>query len=161
MEAAYTKAYEHEKYVTCRIFRTAYKVAKKNQAFNDFESEIDVQEMNGCDMGRILHSTNACINIVKHIGTEMKKTLIKKIIALDCKISLLIDESSTISQLSTLIIYVLTMLPDMKEPTNLFIDILELENVSVLGIFKCLINVLNELGFNNDFFEKKSYCYCL
>jgi hypothetical protein len=50
-----TKAFENEKEVTANIYRTAYKVVKKNQAFYDFEAEIDVQELNGINMGRILH----------------------------------------------------------------------------------------------------------
>ncbi|XP_065675613.1 E3 SUMO-protein ligase KIAA1586-like [Hydra vulgaris] len=62
------------------IFRTAYKVAKGNQSFNNFEMEIDLQEINGVEMGRILHSTNACINIVNHIGNEMRKKIIAKVI---------------------------------------------------------------------------------
>jgi hypothetical protein len=34
--------------------------------------EIDLQKLNGVDMGRILHPTNAYINIVKHINKEIK-----------------------------------------------------------------------------------------
>jgi hypothetical protein len=38
--------------------------------------EIDLQELNGVDMGRILHSKNACINIISHISKEMKNILV-------------------------------------------------------------------------------------
>lgn len=104
LETVCTKAFENEKGVTANIFRTAHKVVKKNQAFYDFEAEIDVQELNGINMGCILHSTNACINIVNHIAVEMKSTVIKNIIEWNNNIALLIDESTTISQLSSLII---------------------------------------------------------
>ena len=57
IELSFTAAFEHDKEITSKIFRTAYKIAKKNQAFHDFESEIDLQEVNGSDMDRILHST--------------------------------------------------------------------------------------------------------
>jgi hypothetical protein len=60
------------------MFRTAYKVSEENQSFNNFESEIDLQEPNGIDVVRILHSTNACINIVNHIGQEMRKKIVYK-----------------------------------------------------------------------------------
>jgi hypothetical protein len=69
------KSLSCQKEVTASIFCTAYKVAKSNQSFNNFEMEIDLQELNGVDMGRILHSTNACINTVNHIKKEMKKYL--------------------------------------------------------------------------------------
>lgn len=63
LESVVLKSLTREKTVTAKIFRTAYKVAKANQSFNNFEMDIDLQELNGIDMGRILHSTNACINI--------------------------------------------------------------------------------------------------
>jgi hypothetical protein len=69
-----------------------------NQSFNNFEDEINVQELNGVDMGYILHSTNACINIVNHTGNEMRNTLVTKIINSKSKISLIIDDSTTLSQ---------------------------------------------------------------
>jgi hypothetical protein len=53
----------------------AYKVAKSNLSFNNFEMEIDLQELNGIDMGQILYSTNAHINIINHISKEMKNIL--------------------------------------------------------------------------------------
>jgi hypothetical protein len=81
------------KNITAEVFRTAYEVEKKNQSFNNFEGEINVQELNGEDMGRILHSPNACI--VNHIGNEMRNTLVTKVINSRSKISLIIDESLT------------------------------------------------------------------
>jgi hypothetical protein len=55
------KSLSHEKEITAKVFHTAYKVAK-NQSFDNFEDEINVQELNGINTGRILHSTNLCIN---------------------------------------------------------------------------------------------------
>ena len=124
------------------------KVCKKNQSFNDFELEVDLQEINGVNMGRILHSANACNNVLNHIAVEMKKNVINKIIETRSKISLLIDESTSLSQLSSLIIYVRTKLPDMKEPTNIFLDIVELRGVTAETIHSTLINSLTTLGFS-------------
>lgn len=39
-----------------RVFRTAYKLAKLGRPFVDFPVDIDVQRLNGLDMGRVLHS---------------------------------------------------------------------------------------------------------
>jgi hypothetical protein len=39
---------------TERIFRTAYKVAKMIRPFTDLSVDIEVQELNGLDMGRVL-----------------------------------------------------------------------------------------------------------
>lgn len=154
LETVCTKAFDKEKEVTANIFRTAYKVAKKNQAFYDFESEVDVQELNGINMGRILHSTNACINVLSHIAEEMRSKVIETVIDSNSKIALLIDESTTISQLSSLIIYIRTMLPDMNEPANIFIEIIELEDVTAEGIFNSLITHLRLLGLNDEFLKQ-------
>jgi hypothetical protein len=93
------------KNITANVFRTVYKVAKKNKSFNNFEDEIDVQELNGVDMGRILHSASACINIVNHIENERRNIFITKMTHSKSKISLIIDKSTTLSQKRTLIVY--------------------------------------------------------
>jgi hypothetical protein len=54
--------------ITAKVFCTAYKVEEKKESFNNFQDEINVQELYDVDMDRILHSANACINIVNHIG---------------------------------------------------------------------------------------------
>jgi hypothetical protein len=98
---------------------------------------IDLQELNGVDMGRILDSTNACINIRK----EMKNIFIRKIISLKSKISLIIDEATTLSQKSTLILYIRVSISgcEMTAPVNLFIDFIELDYITATGIFSFLI----------------------
>jgi hypothetical protein len=85
------KTLAREKEITSKIFRTAYKVAKENHFFHNFEAEIDLQEINGIDMGRVSHSANACKNIVNHICTQMRKTLVNEIIRSKSVISIIID----------------------------------------------------------------------
>ena len=41
---------------TLKIFRTAYKLAKQNRPFTDLPADVELQELNGLNMGRILHS---------------------------------------------------------------------------------------------------------
>jgi len=95
LEGACLKVLARESEVTSKIFHTDrymyifHTEAKKNESFSNFEDEINLQEMNEFDMGRILHSTKACINIVNHIGTEMKKALVNKTIESRCKVALM------------------------------------------------------------------------
>jgi hypothetical protein len=57
-------------------------------------------------MGRILHSANAYTNIVNHhISTEMRKTSVNEIIRSKSNISIIIDESTTLSEKPKLIDY--------------------------------------------------------
>jgi hypothetical protein len=56
-----------------------------------------VQELNGINMGRILHSINACIGIDHHTASEVRNNLGKKLRS-KSRISLIIDESTTLSK---------------------------------------------------------------
>ena len=56
---------------TCHIFNTAYHIAKKNRLFSDHIDLIKLQEVNGVDMDRVLHSNVVCTDIVDHICFEM------------------------------------------------------------------------------------------
>jgi hypothetical protein len=52
LETVCLKSMSRQKDVSAKIFRTAYKVAKKNQSFSNFDV-INVQELNRVDMGYI------------------------------------------------------------------------------------------------------------
>ena len=160
IENVLLKALSREKIVTANIFRTAYKVVKENQSFHNFESEIDLQELNRIEMGRILHSTNACINVVNHISCEMRKKLANEIVRSDNKISLIVDESTTLSQKSTVIVYIRVCLADsgMNSPVNLFLDLVELESVTAQRVFDSLLNCLYSHGITEEFLKRNLVC---
>uniref|UniRef100_A0A8C8RJZ3 HAT C-terminal dimerisation domain-containing protein n=1 Tax=Pelusios castaneus TaxID=367368 RepID=A0A8C8RJZ3_9SAUR len=156
LDNAVLKCLKRDKLITAKVFRTAYKVAKANQSFNNFEMEVDLQELNGVDMGCILHSTNACINIVNHISIEMRKNMVKEIVCSESKISLMIDESTTLSQKSTLIVYIRSCVQEgmgMTEPVNLFLDLVELESVTAKGVFDALLGCLKFHGITEEYLK--------
>ncbi|KAF5281765.1 hypothetical protein FQR65_LT14560 [Abscondita terminalis] len=152
LENVVYKVVKKEEETTERIFRTAYKVAKKNQAFNDFEAEIDVQKLNGLDMGRILHSRNACANIVNYISSEMQKILIKKIVDSQNKVSLIFDEATTF-QKSVLILYIRTSIDslNLENPVKFFLTLIELDGATAVEIFDSLMSFLLSVGLNKEF----------
>ncbi len=57
---------------TDAVFRTAYYLAKMNRPFTDHDSLIELQEINGVNMGTSLHSRYSSTKIVEHIATEMQ-----------------------------------------------------------------------------------------
>ena len=107
-------------------------------------------------MGRILHSTNACINIVNDTSEEMRKTVVKEIVQSSSKISLIIDESTTISKKTTLIVYVRCCIEGvgMNSPINLFLDLVELEKVTAEGVFDSLLKCLHSHEMTEDYLKK-------
>ena len=101
---------EHEK-TTARVFRTAYEEAKRHRPAYGFEHEIDCQELNGLEMGRILHSNVSCSNIQQHISSEMRGKLLDKIVECAARIVLLLDEATGLNKKSALIVYLRLHIP--------------------------------------------------
>ena len=71
----------------------------------------------------------------------MKKAVVSDIIDKNLKLSLLIDKSTTISQISSLIMYIRFYIAynentEVKpQPVNIFMNLVELSDVNVKGIF--------------------------
>ncbi len=63
---------------TNRVFCTVYKTVKSGRPFTDLPTDIDLQVLNGIDMGRTLHSDKPCVKIRPHIACEMRKTVVAK-----------------------------------------------------------------------------------
>uniref|UniRef100_A0A672RKS2 HAT C-terminal dimerisation domain-containing protein n=1 Tax=Sinocyclocheilus grahami TaxID=75366 RepID=A0A672RKS2_SINGR len=123
---------------TARVFRTAYKEAKRHRPAYGFEQELDCQVLNGIDMGRILHSNVACSNIQKHISEEMKRKLFEKMVQCAPKLSLMLDESTSLNKKSALIIYVRFKLDDPNAE----------------GIVRHLLSALERLNLIDEFLSK-------
>ncbi|KAM3624962.1 uncharacterized protein V6R79_004366 [Siganus canaliculatus] len=75
---AITESYMKE---TEAVFRTAYYLAKKNRPFSDHGSLIELQELNGVNMGSILHSRYSATQIIQHVASEMRSKIVSSIIA--------------------------------------------------------------------------------
>jgi hypothetical protein len=90
---------------TKKVFCTVLKLAKMNQPLSDIKHEVELQCLNRMNLGRVLHSNHSCANIVEHIAKEMHQKVIETIISGNAKVSLLIKESTSLSQKATLEIY--------------------------------------------------------
>lgn len=141
---------------TSRVFRTAYQDAKQNRPAFGFEAEIECQQLNGLDMGRILHSNVACSNIQQHISSEMKKKMFAKITALSPKVGLLLDETTTLNKKNVLIVYLRMQLAEMKSPANIFVDLIELSDLSAEGVVNSLLSALKKhpIDISENFLSK-------
>lgn len=76
----------------------------------------------------------ACANIQRHISLEMKQKLFEKIVVCAVKIGLMLDEATSLSRKSALIIYVRFQLSSMEWPENIFVKLAELQDLSAHGI---------------------------
>jgi hypothetical protein len=87
---------------TIKVFRTAYYIAKKNRPFSDHEDLVELQHINGVNLGSILHSRHTATSIIHHVEHEMRKQLVLRLVSSGAKLSFLIHESTSLRNKSTL-----------------------------------------------------------
>lgn len=147
MSVAVKQQYEE----TCKVFRTAYYIAKQNRPYMDHSDLVTLQQQNGIDMGRVLHSPTVCVDIIDHIAGEQRRSLINTLLTQKCNMSVLIDESTSLSRLSCLIVFVRAVFDVHVGPYTFFLDIVELSSMNSEGITEALTSCLSAHGFTDDY----------
>ncbi|KAJ3586049.1 hypothetical protein NHX12_012450 [Muraenolepis orangiensis] len=137
---------------TDSVFRTAYYLAKMNQPFTDHDSLIELQEKNGANMGTSLHSRYSYTKIVEHIAKEMQKKIVHSIVTSSSKLSVLIDEATSISHKSAMIVN-LKVSVDGATLEFLFLELVELESQRAKDIEEALLNCLDTAGFTEEWLQ--------
>ena len=132
---------------TEKLFRIAYKIAKTGRPFTDLPVDCDIHVLNGVDIGRTLQSDKSCHKVCDHIGNEMRARICKIIIESGSKISVLIDEATSISKKSTLIVYIKTCFSESIEPITFYLDLIELPEQNAECIYTTLLQCLEVHGF--------------
>ena len=88
----------------------------------------------------------------------MKKILISKILSLDSKLSVLMDESTTLRNKSTLIIYLKASLRG-KNIEYVFLDLCELESQDLENVKKQLLGTLKVHDLHEEYLKSLD-CNC-
>ncbi len=138
---------------TDAVFRTAYYLAKMNRPFTDHDSLIELQEINGVNMGTSLHSRYSSTKIVEHIATEMQNKIVHSIVSFSSKLSVLIDEATSLSHKSAMIVNVKASV-DGATPEFVFLELVELESQRAEDIEEALLNCLDTAGFSEAWLQK-------
>lgn len=113
---------------TQKVFRTAYFISKFQRPYSDMSKLVDLQVINGVDLGRILHTNVLCTQIIDHIAFEMRKKLADNIIENRRKLCILVDESTTLSKKSMLVVCLRCAVGELGDINTFFFDIVELNN---------------------------------
>lgn len=136
--------------ITCRVFRTVYYICQNNRPFLDHSGLIDLQVLNGLQLGRMLHGNLSATNICDHIAREMRRKLVAAVINAKLPLSVLIDESTSLGQKSCLIVYLKCSVDACSEPLTVFLDLLELSSLTADGIVSTLMQCLHDHGFTDE-----------
>ncbi|UYV79362.1 hypothetical protein LAZ67_17002309 [Cordylochernes scorpioides] len=147
------KIKKHLENENIKLFRTAYNIAKTNRPYSDYENHITLQTLNGIKLGSTLHSRYSATQIINHIACEMRKMLVTKILSTNSKITILIDESTTLSNKSTLVILLKAYLGG-ESIDYIFLDLCELQCQDSENIEKELLNILYKHGLNEEYLKE-------
>ena len=137
---------------TCKVFRTAYYTAKHDKPYTDHPDLVELQQLNGVNLGRVLHSNVTCTDIIDHIATQMRQSLVHYILQTKPHVSVVIDKSTNLNRASCLIIYLRATINNLIGPVTFFLDIVELESTTADGIVHALLQCLNETHKLSDVF---------
>ncbi|KAK0147671.1 E3 SUMO-protein ligase KIAA1586 [Merluccius polli] len=139
---------------TCAVFRTAYHIALSNRPFSDHFGLLDLQGENGVDIGIGLHSRYSAAQIVDHIAEQMRKKACQRIQTIKGKVSVLIDESTSLGSITTLIVYLKCETDKNFDPHFVFLELIELPNQWADTIVQHLLKCLSSHGFDDAYLRK-------
>lgn len=143
---------------TTAVFRTAYYLAKSNRPFTDHKALLELQNLNGVNVGEILHSRFSATSITNHVACEMRTTLVNQIVASSSKLAIIIDESTTLSNKSVLVVYIKAHLGN-QEPVLVFLDLIELQSQTSKCVTDSLLRCLKAAGFREEFLQAHWICF--
>lgn len=90
----------------------------------------------------------------------MKMKIIKNIVEENAKICIIIDEASTVSKKSTLMVYLQCTVHSAPAPVMLFVTLKELVSMRAEYIFSTLLRTLNDCGFTKKYLKANLIGFC-
>jgi len=157
-KSVYAKQNEQKINITCRIFRTVYEIVQSCLSFSEHANLVCLQELNGLSMGSMLTSHNAAAEVAKHIANEMQSELVAYILKHGSKFSVLVDESTDVSQQQSLIVYI--RLTFDAKPCNYFFDLIPIATTTAEALEQYLLTSLEHAGLTVDIMKKQMIGFC-
>ena len=146
---------------TARLMRTAYSLAKNSRPLLSYPELCELQEANGTNLGTGLHSRFSATGMIDCIAEEMRSRLCKEIIKNNQKLSIIIDESTTVSRKSCLLLYIRTRWPQLNGDCFSFpLELIELSSLTAEHIFDRVLLCLSSHGFNDEFLSQSLIGAC-
>lgn len=92
--------------------------------------------------------------VAKYLSAGMRKQAFGKRINQGSKISIIIDEASTVSYKLVLIIYLKCEIQDFEDNLKVFVDLMEQERTTSEIIYQNLLLTHEKNGFNEKYFHE-------
>ena len=160
---AFLSQYHKDVETTTRLLRTAYSVAKHNRPYVSYGECIELQEANGVHLGTCQHSRFAATGMIECVSAEMRRKLCHEIVERKLKISVMLDESTTVSRKSCMVVFLFTPWPMDEKCDECFsfpLGLVELESLKADHIVSSLLELLKKNGFENSYLEQNLIGAC-
>ena len=112
------------------------------------------------DLGTVLHGRTSCTSMIKVISNTMKADACAQIVQNESKISLIVDESTSVSKKSCLILYLRAKIDKAEPPQNIFLQLVELSNQGAEAIFNNILKSLENNGIHDAFLQRNLVAFC-
>ena len=140
--------------VTSRIFRSAYFLAKHDLPYSLHPGCCELLEKCDVELSIGLRSRASATEIIDLIGRTMRTNLCKAIQSRDRKISIMIDESTTVANKSPMVVYLRCQpLEADQSPFAFPLALCELDALDALHITTQLLACLAEHGFTHEYLK--------
>lgn len=143
---------------TVKVFRTAYECAKSHLPCTEHTRLIQLQLLNGVDCGNVLYSNHSCGNIIHHVSDQMRSELVQHIVSSHAKLSILVDESTSVSNIQSMVVYLRTQFDG--EICTYFLGLLELTDATAAGLEMVLHDFLNRIGLDDNILREQFIGFC-
>nr|CAD7439440.1 unnamed protein product [Timema bartmani] len=135
-----------------KVYRTAYFIDKHDRPYSDHAELIQLQQLNGAVISPGLQSRFSATNMIDPVAREMKSRVCKRIIEINVKVYVIIEESTTASTKTTLIVYL--KCKTVKSIDSLFfINLIELLDKTAIAIIDPLLTCLSTHGFDHTYLQ--------
>ena len=105
---------------TENCLRSAYFIAYNHRPMSDMQALVQMQTLNGADMGLTLKSKDSCIAMVKCVSADMRKKLGRIIIYKKRNKCIVAHESTSLSQNTCLILYIRAKVDEFNNKPDTF-----------------------------------------
>jgi len=126
--------------------------------FSELSRLILLQQVNGLDMEKVLTSHQSAANIAEHIAKEMCHNLVSHILQSESKFSLMVDESTGVSQEQSMIVYIRTEYDGVA--CNYFLHCISITQANAESLHVSLMSCLHEVGFTSEILQHQTTGFC-
>ena len=141
------------------VFNTVYYLAQTNRPYTDHPDLTDLQKKNGLSVGRILQSNVSAQVITDFISKEMRKKTMTLVKESGSDLTVMIDESTTVSEISCLAVYLRCSI-NQSGPITFLLQLVELKSMTAENILIALLNCLERNGIDENYLSEHLVGFC-